>query len=300
MTKIHINAVESPREVSNYISIFADKIDYLFLSSKEKPRMITMSDSLVLTGIYSEYLDEEFGDMYSIINIGIAGSMSLGTVALLLEGICDANDIVININSFTFNSDASTIHKWAAFESNYDLLSFIDLSRAVGGIQNDFLTTFSNWNLTRLENNEESYEGKSYMNINEYGDYYYSNQGHDQDWFAKEGSTSFTITDKARFAFLNEMNSLLKAKGSFFYRAYPFYNINSLNSEKGTFEKRKEYDDYYKNNLNCSIISNIEDYGVTGDFFASDDFHLNIDGAKYHTRKLITDIKNQMEKDGLL
>lgn len=302
---MRVNAVTFPVFNKHYIALMADKYDRMILSNRK--RIILHSDSVVFTSTYSKYIDDAFGDEYDVINFATAGLFNLGLSCVFLEDLVKDGDIVVNMNLNTFYYDDASYRRWYAFESNYDMLAHIDLTKFTHGAFSCMFSTYTANVLSEKDMPYLPYDTYTAFYMNNYGDFstengtdYYYCYDHDPDWYFQKDSTSFTTLPYERFEYINDFCDAVHAKNAYVYRAYAPYNGNALAPNSDTPEERQAFHEYYSSLLHMPFISDIEDHLFTGDYFGIDDHHCVLKGAQKQTLLLVDELRVQMTIDGLL
>ena len=89
---------------------------------------------------------------------------------------------------------------------------------------------------------------------------------------------------------LNAVIQRFKSKGISFCYTYSPRNEKAI-SKDSTLENRKELDKYLRENLQCPVISELEDSLYPGNYLYGTDNHLSSNGVKIRTAGIIKDLK---------
>lgn len=94
--------------------------------------------------------------------------------------------------------------------------------------------------------------------------------------------------------YLNEFNKYVESKGAKFVLSFP-----PISDEYAIVDKKQidEYENYLKDNLDCDIISKIEDYIMPNEYFFNTMYHPNNKGEKLRTEKIIRDLEKYISSN---
>ncbi len=132
--KIHINAVDLPCFSGTYYDTFPDKIDYLDMI-KDQKKIVLFSGSSTLYGYDSRLIEEAYPD-YAVSNMGVFAYVNIKPQLDVITHFMKEGDILLSSpefdnhcleNQFGTNNEFEW-NLFAFFESNYDLLDYIDVS----------------------------------------------------------------------------------------------------------------------------------------------------------------------------
>lgn len=299
LSRLFVNAVGLPKYIWSLTAKVADMIDKISITT-DKKKMMFAADSLVAVGINSPAIYEALGGEYQLFNLGSEGLTSMSCILSLVEPYIGDGDIFIDCNNYSSNGDVTYSNKWVIFEANYDLLASIDLTHKETGMAGKWLWGFTDFNKTRSKLTGTSYEHNiNFNNLNEFGDVFYNDSGHGEDWKASSGYQQYfrVGTSKNNVSFHNAYAQRFLAKGGKTYRSFPSWNINAVEEGYAVAATFDAYMNTLSDYLDYPIISHPSEFGLTGQYFATDDFHVCQPGAVKHTEIIIKDLKAQLAKE---
>ena len=263
----------------------------------EGEKIVVVGGSSVAFGLDSALLERYTG--MPVVNFGLYAD--LGTKMMLdlsLAGISKGDVVVLapeldaQTLSLYFNNDSALM----ALDDDFTMarhLTVDDLLSCVGGAWR-----FAETKRARLLDGNGVALDAVYRSeyFNEYGDFtlergenvmktYYDSNNRvllDLDGYGKE-------LDE----FLNYVNDYVKKcerRGATVY--FSFCPMNELGLSEGSdLVKRSEFQEYLAENLNCEIISDLDDYILEAGYFFDTNFHLNDAGVKVRTIRLAKDLR---------
>ena len=263
----------------------------------EGEKIVVVGGSSVAFGLDSALLERYTG--MPVVNFGLYAD--LGTKMMLdlsLAGISKGDVVVLapeldaQTLSLYFNNDSALM----ALDDDFTMarhLTVDDLLSCVGGAWR-----FAETKRARLLDGNGVALDAVYRSeyFNEYGDFtlergenvmktYYDSNNRvllDLDGYGKE-------LDE----FLDYVNDYVKKcerRGATVY--FSFCPMNELGLSEGSdLVKRSEFQEYLAENLNCEIISDLDDYILEAGYFFDTNFHLNDAGVKVRTIRLAKDLR---------
>lgn len=306
---LHINAIEPPVYSGNYFDTFQDKYDRL-LQLKDQKKIVLFSGSSTRFGYDSAMIDEAFEE-YEVVNMGVfAYTPALPQLQLILECMQEG-DILLHAPEFDASNrqfcgqKALDYATFAMMESGYDVFTKLDIR--------DFeqvFTAFSSYNAGR-----EGMEKKNYKisashydedgipveedSYNEYGDYclYRPNSAEEQPIYGLP--VHYTVNAFPKGQYIEPLNAVYEQfleKGADVYFTYSPRNQYAV-SEESTPEERARLHQYFQENLIVPVITELEDSLVSGVYLYGTDNHLSTEGVEIRTRRIIQELKEEMEKE---
>lgn len=295
--RVHINAASYPRYQSNTeISYFADAIDRL-IALKDKKKMIFFSGCSFAYGLDSRAVASEVGNEYQVLNLGIIGGTNAGFQFDIISHFVGEGDVFIHApepaSPFQLMADNSAeIRMFVVTEGNYDLLSLADIS-AIDG----FFTEFAAYCKNREQLDAESYDGFSDV-YNEFGDVIKPRRFTGED---RPFTEDFSYSFKPDFINMRTADLLcgyygkLQSKGvkvAVSYSPINFHGLPAEDREEHTWEKfERNFTECLFREHGVEIISDVKDYIFAGRYFYDTDYHLNDEGVKIRTERLLRDMK---------
>lgn len=306
--RLHIHAATAPVYCGTYFDTLSEKIDYL-ASVQDMPKIILFCGSSARFGYDSPAIEKAFPD-YKVVNMGVYAYSNMLPQAMLLEAYLRPGDIILSspeldaIDTQFCGSRALDSEFFAMMESNYDLLSGLELSSF--GHVFDALGAYLQ--------GRRGMSPRSYSDIPAHYDeenqpcisLSYNRQG---DYILHRPSN----TDGKRFgikrAYYNESHirpedwqglcrvyARFQARGArvfFTYSPRSRYSI-SADSDSASIGA---LDSAFREKLGVPVISPIEDSLMDAFYFYGTDNHLTSEGAALHTQAVIADLQRALEED---
>lgn len=306
---LHINAVEPPVYSGNYFDTFQDKYDRL-LQLKDRKKIVLFSGSSTRFGYDSAMIDDAFEE-YDVVNMGVfAYTPALPQLQLILECMQEG-DILLHAPEFDASNRQFCGQKaldyavFAMMESDYDVFARLDIRNF-----EQVFTAFSAYNAGREGMVKKNYEitashydedgvpveGNSY---NQYGDYclYRPNSAKEQPIYGLP--VNYTVNAFPREQYIEPLNVVYEqflGKGVDVYFTYSPRNQYAV-SEESTREERARLHQYFQGNLIVPVITELEESLVSGVYLYGTDNHLSTEGVEIRTRRIIEELKEEMEKE---
>lgn len=303
LSKIHINAVESPRYSGSYYASFTDKTDYLASAGGHR-KLVLFSGSSARFGYDSPMLEEAFPE-YSVVNMGVfAYTNALPQLDLILDHM-ERGDVLLHSPEFDAakrqfcTTDSLDDKFFNMIESDYDLLARLDF-RDYSGV----FSAFTEFNRIRGEMDEKSYDlspsdydedgnpvpSPSY---NAQGDYIVYRPNAEDDAPIYELPVSYTAASFPRQRYIDPINRVYRSftdRGVRVLFTYAPRNRRAL-SEESTKPEREKLDAWFRNTLDVPVISDIEESLFPGHLLYGTDNHLSTEGVYIRTKRIIRDLK---------
>ena len=293
LTTVHINAVLEPRFVrGNANAQFAENIDNLILNQGNK-KLLFFAGCSMPYGLNSAEVEKKFSD-YKVIDLGVIGGTNAAFQFDIITNFCEEGDVFIHapeqMSEYQLMySYASDNRIFTMVEKNYDLLSLADIRKIEG-----FFKAFTDFNALRAKLPAQSYG--SYDNIyNTYGDIALERKALGENKSYSDGSYYFNteLLTEQSFERLCSFYRKLQYKGVKVLFSFAPINRAGLNTEKKIADAYK-FEEFYRqrseNNI-YKVISTVDDYMYSGEYFFDSDYHLNDAGAALRTEQLIKDLK---------
>lgn len=277
-----------------FVAALGDKYERL-ISIKE-PKIAVVGGSSVAFGLNSaliaRHLDRE------VVNFGLFATLGSKIMLDLSEDGLNEGDIVV----FAPELDEKTLSLYFGARAAWQA---IDASPAL-------YDTVWTHNGEELQAEEESFieEKKSYKedgapdpsgvynrrNFNAYGDILYD-RPYNTMALGYDPNTIFDLKPEIMsedfLAYFNNYCARLREKGITVYFSFCPINDKSL-AEDTTPESLDAMEQYLIDNLNCPVISSIEDYIMDWGYFYDTNLHLNNAGVTARTETLINDLRAEM------
>ena len=293
LVTVHINAVLQPRFVRGDANAqFAENIDNMILNQGNR-KMLFFAGCSMPYGLDGAEVEKAFGE-YKVIDLGVIGGTNAAFQFDIITNFCEEGDVFIHAPEQM--SPYQLMYSYAAdsriftmVEKNYDLLSFADIRNIEG-----FFKAFTDFNGVRAKLPAQDYS--SHDNIyNSYGDIALERKtpGEDKSYSNGEYYFNTELLTEQSFARLCSFYDHLQAKGVRVLFSFAPINKTPLNTEERIADAYK-FEEFYRQrseNNGYSVISSVDDYMYSGEYFFDSDYHLNDLGAALRTERLINDLK---------
>lgn len=308
---LFMNAARLPVYSGSYFDTFSDKYDYL-LSLGDAPKLVLFSGSSARYGYDSAAIEAAFPD-YRVVNMGVYAYSNALPQYEAIRPLLNERDILLISPEFDAVreqfcvTDALDTGFWAMAESNYDLVSNLELTRFSG-----VFDSFASYQKTRsgmaLRNYAESPaayddDGNRYnfATYNAYGDFILPRPNSERDELHRHNIADYTVetvTPEA-IASLNRTLKPFTDAGIAVFFTYAPRNRSSL-TERSTPAARAALEQELHEQLEIPIISSLAESLYSGIYFWNIDNHLSTEGVQLRTSAVIRDLKAQMVLEGLL
>ena len=304
LSKVRLFANQSPRYSGTYYDAFSDKTDYLRKEATHL-KIVLFSGSSGRYGYSSPQIEEAFPN-YHIINLGVYAWANARPLMEWARHFMAKDDILLDAPEFDARdaqfciSSAFDHHLWAMVESDYGLLSLLDLRNYT-----NFFTSYHEFNASRSSMSEKNYfvsaknysdEGDliSYPTYNDNGDYLLFRANSASDTLQALELCDYTRSSFSDlyFSSLNAAHTLFTDQGIRVFFSYSPRNWSSLTAQS-TPEERKALDQEFRASIKAPVISKLEDCLFSGVYFYRYDSHLSTEGALLRTERIIADLKAQ-------
>ncbi len=283
-----------------FVGELGEKFD--LLCETDEPKVVVIGGSSVAFGLDSEMLEEALG--MKVVNFGLYADLGTKLMMDLSKANINEGDIIVlapEMNSQTlslyFNSETASealdgSMKMRLYVGSDDRDSLIGASWKFTCNKLKYLITG-----TRPENSG-AYKKE---NFNEYGDNIYDRPFNEMTGVQNRISFSFrtnsadgVVTDYERYVeYVNDYVKFAKKRGASVYFSFPPMDKDAISSSVTDESIRN----FYRNlliSLDCTVISNVNDYIMDDGYFYDSEFHLNNAGVVLRTVLLADDIKRQL------
>ncbi len=279
----YINSHDIPKYQGVYMSLWTDKVDLLILK-QDKKKFINVGNSNTYFSIDSSYLVEAFPE-YDAVSLGLQRLVGVRAELSVINALATSNDIIVL--SIEFKADESTAHYcdpsyfFNAYESNYDVLLYLNLNDDFTGLFEAYNAFIENKNIIDVTPFSCTYD----KNMTEYGETkLISNTQHEADWYASELTPGEDTTKQ----YVKDM--LTGFDSSQILVSCCSYNVNSIRGDN--IEKLKELQITRESECVFPVISDYADYGFDGTYFPFDNYHLRYyNGTIIRSQQLVSDLQ---------
>ena len=299
---LHVNAAVIPVYSGSYYDTFSDKYDWL-LSIRDQKKIVLASGSSGRYGYDSEMLRAAFPD-YEVANMGVYAWSNMRPQLELIRSLMMPGDILLSAPEFDAIeaqfcvTDRLDTHFWAMMESNYDAAAALDLRNYT-----DVWASFAAYQRIRGGMPGKSYslspanyddDGNYYAfpTYNRYGDFVLPRENAERDELHRRNIADYTLTSfpAGTVESLNAVYQVFLDEEITVYFSYTPRNRSSL-TDASTPEERAALHEYLCASLSVPVISEMEDYLLSGVYFWQIDSHTSSEGAAIRTERLIEDLK---------
>ena len=262
------------------------------------PRIILVGGSNVAFGIDSELMEQELG--IPVINDGLHVALGIAPINEIRKNLKPGDIVIISLEYYNFTDHQSFFGQppyladWVeiAPERIWDLhepykqmpsIYTIMLQRKVNRQLNYFLYGFS------YEAGRTFYAGDQF---NEHGDFI----GH----LGEHSQTKFEIADSVypinlieeAYVFLEDFNQFAQSQGALvFYEAQAHRRTNC---EKTGQKQLNRFFNLLKTRTTIPLLTKLDELCLPDDYFYDTPYHLNEQGRRIRTERLIVNLKNAL------
>lgn len=309
LSTLHINAVELPVYSRSYFATFQDKYDRL-LTLKNEKKIVLFSGSSTRFGYDSEAIEDAFSD-YKVINMGVYAYTNALPQLVLIKNLMKEGDILLDSPEFdaakrqlctTVDLDEDF---FCMMEANYDAVAELDLRMFQKPFSSfyTYLSTKSGMEAQSYQDSPCEYDEDGNKvdsaSYNKYGDYilYRDNARSDEPVYGL--ALEYTKEAFPKKLYLDAVNSAFRQFTDCGIRVYWTYSPRNrlAISKNSTLRARKELDLYLRENLEVPVISDLEESLYPGRLLYGTDNHLSTEGVQIRTRRIIQDMKMQINRE---
>lgn len=305
---IHVNAVTAPRFSGTYYDTFPDKMDYL-QEKKDKKKIVFFSGSSARYGYDSRIIKDAYPD-YEVINMGVFAYVNIKPQLDMIRPYLREGDVIVSSPEFDPNcldcqfgtTDFFEWNEFAFVEGNYDLLHAVRVRDYP-----DFFSSFGKFLLNRSNMDKKDYSVTAdhfdddenyypFLTYDEYGDFILPREGNETDSWIFQPLADYTresITDE-RVSAINQVYQEFLDEGIHVLFTFSPKNRNCL-TQRSTKEKRKEVENYLRENLVVPVISPFEDDILPGTDFYKIDNHLSSKAARERSFRMVGYLKEHIK-----
>lgn len=277
-----------PRYKESYMAAFVDKYNYA--QSIDTPKIVLVGDSNCAFGIDSEMLEKELN--MPVVNMGLHGGVGDTFLMDCTKPIIKKGDIVIMAWAGYERGVGITDGPlaWMVLEDNAELWKYVNTK--------DYKVLYDSFpiylkkciNIWRRDYKVQGTAPAPYnrRSFNLYGDIDTVGTENIMDGGYVDTVPYPTAINYEHIRYMNDYVSYIEQKGAVAVVAFsPIIMFDGQTSLDELNEHKKQLVEA----LNCSVISNFEDYLYPTDYFYDTNYHLNDMGKVYRTRQLIKDIQ---------
>ncbi|MGN1345624.1 MAG: leucine-rich repeat protein [Eubacteriales bacterium] len=288
---LYINGVQDPEFAYAEGGVAGVKYERLMHCADEK-KVVVISGSSSLYGLSTPQLTEELGGEYTVINFGIHANTPCTFFMEVAAHFAKEGDLIINApepmyeqwGSATFNSTF-----WGIFECAFDAISLVDIRE-----YEQVYSTFASFNASRkIFDNGRDYDWHD-ANSDHNGDlnYYRGLESEDHVTYVNgiQDFNRLSLHNKKSVSAFNRCVELINQTGAVSLLSFSPINVNILSEKSRDPEYRKAYVESAEKNYDAILISDLENYIMSGKYFFNTDLHPNNPGTEIRTHQLASDI----------
>ncbi len=292
--KLYVNAVRHPTYQTSNHGTYAIKFERLMYAYEhDLKKLVFTSGSNGTYGILSEQLEKGLKNEYYIVDYSCHFQTSGMFFIDLISQFLKEDDIMLfcpEPNDYQLGSNSWTAVMWQFFEAAYGCITYIDIR------DYDYVFgSYAEYNSTRQWMSKTKYT-HYWDGINRYGDNDWYRGGQYNGFVGSQGNYDLK-TDHIDTDLMNSVIDKCLEKGAKAYFSFPSLNEHAAVGPAKKKGGRKDYEDYIRDNLHTTLISDINDYIFNGKYMADTNYHLSTEGTKIRTDRLIDDIMAQLKKD---
>lgn len=295
LNHVFIGAATNPR-YSNYFNNHAKKIELMnYYKDSERPKMIILGGSSTTYAVDAELLEQSLDRDYLVLNCGTNGGNLFNMTSEWAMRFMNEGDFLLQIIEYSYWQLGGVQCNWVtfrSFEGCYNVFSWVNMSK-----YNAFYDCFNEYLSARRDLYEQSYEDYT-SSLATVG--YYNNQGTLNIVTKPNGSDSFWSGRRIYLGggwpeynwmlyYLNVQYWKLDQLGCDYAMAFTPLNRNSLYDYQ-TDEAMEAFENYLKENLNVTVISDLQENIYEPAIFFDDDYHVAAPYREVYTLQLADDL----------
>lgn len=280
----------APQYTQNYNASIIDKIERL--QTIESPKIILVGNSNLAFGIKSENIEKAMG--MPVVNLGLHGGLGNKFHIEMAKYNIDKGDLVVVCHSNYADSGkiGDPALAWITIENHWNLYPLIEYD--LKGMALYYPKYISKGLKSYLNKEDKPQTNTCYTRsaFNKYGDINYPRATNSYT-FTKT-SVGVPAINSICINHLNEFNKYCNELGATLLIAgYPIGDGEFTPDKKIFIDSWEQL----KQQVDCNVISNIEDYFIEYKYFYNTNLHLTDEGAKIRTNQLIEDLQNYIENN---
>lgn len=289
---------------SQYSNTFLGALDakYARLTSIKDDKIVVVGGSSVAFGIDSALIEKYTG--MPVVNFGLYADLGTRLMLDLSRDHIKEGDVVIispELDAQTFSMYFSWENTLKAFDDDMSMLGELDRS-----IDEWLFSIEGFWSLASAKlgysvdgNTPNPKDIYNAANFNEYGDIdpsKFPRESNEIKGYYLKGENYDINLDPSivEREFLDYMNAYIrdcKKNGAAVY--FSWCPVNSLATERISNEKILAFEQFFRDNLECEVLSSLKDYILDYRYFYDTNFHLNDAGVKVRTINLLRDLSKK-------
>lgn len=275
-----------PQFEGSFTAVLDDKVDRL--STLDEPKIVVVGGSSVAFGLESELIERYTG--MPVVNFGLYASLGTKLMLDLSRKHIKEGDIIVlapELDAQTLSMYFNSAQALRATDGRADILLDLPIDHAFSLLSASW--DFAADKISYMTGGAPSFDGVySADSFNERGDIVYPRPENTMPLYY-DPNTEINLTEdilSADFSdYLNEYIEDAERQGAEVYFSYcPMNSLALGDADPAAFA------DYLEGQINCTFISNIEDYILDPGYFYDTNFHTNDAGARRRTVTLTEDL----------
>ena len=303
---LYINAVEAPWGYDfRKESVYADKVDLLIMAQGQK-KMVFYGGCSVWYNLDGAMADNVFGDQYTILNLGLNGTINSEVQMQILSPYLEPGDVLVHTlelaspwqllmdRTMTEGDDKL----WCGLEYNYDLFSLVDLRTVKGEL--DSLQKYLD------KKKDETTYGDAYRD--QAGNAYLDQYGcipflrtETKDKLTDKACLDLSYVNQDAMALLDSYYTGWKNRDITVYASYACMNMDAVPEDQRQNVRPMDsaIREAFAGMEGAVLISGLEDFLFETTDFYDTNYHLLTAQAQENTAVWLRDLAAQMTTDGI-
>ncbi len=294
---------------SQYSKTFYGALDlkYERLTSIQHDKIVVLGGSSVAFGLDSALIEKYTG--MPVVNFGLYGDLGTRLMLDLSRDHINEGDIVIlapELSAQTLSMYFSWETTLKACDDNMLMLGALDRTVdewlfSIGGF---YKLASAKLAYSINKNTPDPEDVYNSDNFNKYGDIDPSKFPRENNIMKNQylpGESYLVNLDESivESEFIEYLNAYIREceeKGASVY--FSWCPVNDLSLADGSLENSDAFENYFRENLDCEIISDINDYVIDSHYFYDTNLHLNDAGVQVRTIRLLKDLLSKLDPAG--
>ena len=276
----------------SFTSALCDKVDRL--AAIDEPKIVVVGGSSVAFGLDSELIERYTG--MPVVNFGVYAALGTKLMLDLSRDYVNEGDVIVLAPEL----DAQTLSMY--FNASTTLQATDGRADVLFSVPGEHLFSLlgATWNfagekISYMQSGTSPSTAGAYDpdNFNEYGDIAYERVENTMSLYYDPNTLinlSQDILDPEFKDYLNKYIKSCEKKGASVYFSWCPMNDMAIAEDTKSDERIAEFESFMQDNINCTFISNINDYILNAGYFYDTNFHLNDAGVATRSITLTRDI----------
>lgn len=303
---LYINAVESPWGYDfRKESVYADKVDMLMAAQGQK-KMVFYGGCSVWYNLDGAMADKAFGEEYTIINMGLNGTVNSEVQMQILSPYLETGDVMVHTLELSSKPqllidrtmDDGDDKLWCGLEYNYDLFALVDLRTVKGEF--DSLLRYLEKKKTDTSYQDFFLDQAGLRYMDEYGCIPFR-RTETRDSLTDYVFLDLSYVNHEAMELLDRYYTAWQDRGITVYATYACVNMEAVPEEQQQNVQQMDalVRDAFASMDGAVLISTLTDYLYVRSDFYDTNYHLLTATAQDNTSLWLRDLKAYMAADGL-